>query len=102
MYDWTQIIAIIASILTIGSVTLNVIQYRTRKSHEKSLIAHLWQTYNWLYQIARFAEKARNQCGKGTLLSAGELMVTCAKSQGLQTQEGRVLKRMRRRCLVWS
>jgi hypothetical protein len=67
-----QIIAIIGGILTIGSVALNVIQYRTKKTHETSLIAHLWQTYNWLYQIARFADKAREQLTNGTISDRSE------------------------------
>ena len=60
-WNWGEIIAIIAGILTIGSVALNIIQYHTRKSHEESLIAHLSQTYDWLYQIARFAQAGQEQ-----------------------------------------
>ncbi|MCK4386118.1 MAG: hypothetical protein KAW52_07635, partial [candidate division Zixibacteria bacterium] len=70
MHNWEQTIAIVAGILTIGSVALNIIQYRTKKIHERSLIAHLSQTYNWLYQIGRFAESGRLQLGHGKLSDA--------------------------------
>jgi hypothetical protein len=69
MPNLAEIIAIVAGLVTIASVALNVIQYRTRKTHEISLIAHLWQTYNWLYQVARFAEKSRGQLVDGKTAS---------------------------------
>lgn len=72
MHNWEQTIAIVAGILTILSVCVNVIQYRTRKIHEKSLIAHLWQTYNWLYQIGRFSQKAREQLTNGRMSDTTE------------------------------
>jgi hypothetical protein len=56
---WSEWVAIIASIFTLLSVCLNVIQYRNRISERKALRSQAQAAYNFHYAIARACTRAR-------------------------------------------
>ena len=50
-----------SGILTLISVSVNVIQYRQKKQNQKNLRAHLHANYNMFFQIARECTKVRSE-----------------------------------------
>jgi hypothetical protein len=58
--SWSEVVALIASLLTVASVTVNVIQYKRRRMEERSLRAHIQSAYNTYYAIARSCSRVRD------------------------------------------
>ena len=54
-------IATIASILTIISFTINIIQYKTRKQELAALRTHVQENYNAYFSVARACTRARSE-----------------------------------------
>lgn len=63
---WTEWVAIIASILTIVSVCINIIQWDRRRSELKSLRSQAQASYNFHYITARACTQARHAKGETT------------------------------------
>ncbi len=61
MGQYVNYIALIASILTIISVTINIIQYNRRRQENKSLRTQAQGSYNSHFLIARSCTRARDR-----------------------------------------
>lgn len=60
MTSLEQGIALVASVLTIASVVLNIIQYKIRRQEFKTLRSQAQTEFNAHFQIARACTRARN------------------------------------------
>lgn len=60
---WSELVAIVASIFTLLSVCINVIQYNSRISERKALRSQAQAGYNFHYAIARACTRARIATG---------------------------------------
>jgi len=59
MNNWIEWLALIASVLTIISICVNIIQRNKRTELLKALRSRSQASYNYFYRIARLADKIR-------------------------------------------